>query len=140
MNATTTNPTPNIRCCSRCGIKYDWRRSSSSSLKMTYCNALCEAADLGFTIEALLRTEFVVVRKVDWDEVGELARAAMEDNMASLNCDVISAPKVFAETIAPPFSTAQAPLVSSLICLVAMPTGRSSGMPAHARSVVSRSP
>lgn len=43
-----------IRNCKRCGIRYDWRRSPSSSLKMTYCGSLCEHADLGFTIEAML--------------------------------------------------------------------------------------
>ena len=43
--------------CRRCGLRYDWRRSPSSSLKMTYCGSLCEQADLGFTIEALLRYE-----------------------------------------------------------------------------------
>lgn len=68
--------TPNMRSCKRCNIKYDWRRSGSTSLKMTYCNSLCEAADLGFTIEALIRTELSTFCKVDWDEVGELARAA----------------------------------------------------------------
>lgn len=47
----------NIKVCARCGIRYDWRRSPSSSLKMTYCGSLCERAGLGFTIEALLRTE-----------------------------------------------------------------------------------
>ena len=52
-----TAATPNIRTCTRCGVAYDWRRSSSSSLKMTYCNSLCENADLGFTIESLLRWE-----------------------------------------------------------------------------------
>ena len=80
MNATAI-ATQNIRTCTRCGIKYDWRRSASTSLKMTYCNSLCENADLGFTIEALIRTEFTVVSKspsleVDWDQVGELAWAA----------------------------------------------------------------
>ncbi|WP_322796053.1 hypothetical protein [Tepidiforma sp.] len=50
-----------IRICQRCGMTYDWRRSPSSSLKMTYCGSLCEKADLGFTIEALLR-EFEVVQ------------------------------------------------------------------------------
>jgi hypothetical protein len=45
----------NIKVCRRCGLRYDWRRSPSSSLKMTYCGSLCEQADLGFTIEALLR-------------------------------------------------------------------------------------
>ena len=47
----------NIKSCQRCGLRYDWRRSPSSSLKMTYCGSLCEQADLGFTIEALLRVE-----------------------------------------------------------------------------------
>lgn len=47
----------NIKSCKRCGLRYDWRRSPSSSLKMTYCGSLCEQADLGFTIEALLRIE-----------------------------------------------------------------------------------
>lgn len=46
-----------IKTCARCGQRYDWRRSPSSSLKMTYCGSLCERADLGFTIEALLRVE-----------------------------------------------------------------------------------
>ena len=47
----------NIKTCRHCGLRYDWRRSPSSSLKMTYCGSLCEQADLGFTIEALLRYE-----------------------------------------------------------------------------------
>ena len=46
-----------LRYCARCGRRYDWRRSTSSSLKMTYCNTLCECADLGFTIDGLLRLE-----------------------------------------------------------------------------------
>lgn len=50
----------NIRTCLHCGFAYDWRRSPSSSLKMTYCGSLCEKADLGFTIETLLAdVEFV---------------------------------------------------------------------------------
>jgi hypothetical protein len=49
-----------IRNCVRCGIRYDWRRSPSSSLKMTYCGNLCEQADLGFSIEGLLRGYTVV--------------------------------------------------------------------------------
>lgn len=48
--------TPNIRACARCGLRYDWSRSPGSSLKMTYCGSLREKADLGFTIEGLLRT------------------------------------------------------------------------------------
>lgn len=59
----STNPTPNIRICARCSNAYDWRRSSSRSLKMTYCNALCENADLGFTIEALLQSVSVRTSK-----------------------------------------------------------------------------
>lgn len=47
----------NIKICAHCGLRYDWRRSASSSLKMTYCGSLCERAALGFTIEALLRSE-----------------------------------------------------------------------------------
>ncbi|MEO9253973.1 MAG: hypothetical protein ABI305_00405 [Tepidiformaceae bacterium] len=45
-----------IRFCKKCRLAYDWRRSPSSSLKMTYCCSLCERADLGFTIDALIRT------------------------------------------------------------------------------------
>ncbi len=56
-----------IRICGRCGQTYDWRRSPSSSLKMTYCGSLCEKADLGFTIETLL-CEVQVVR-LDWKEL-----------------------------------------------------------------------
>ncbi len=47
----------NIKVCARCGLRYDWRKSPSSTLKMTYCGSLCEKADLGFTLEALLRVE-----------------------------------------------------------------------------------
>ena len=47
----------NIGTCAHCGLRYDWRRSPSSSLKMTYCGSLCEKADLGFTIETILRVE-----------------------------------------------------------------------------------
>lgn len=47
----------NIKVCARCGLRYDWRKSPSSSLKMTYCSSLCEKADLGFTLEALLRVQ-----------------------------------------------------------------------------------
>ncbi len=44
----------NMRTCEHCKLRYDWRRSASASLKMTYCGALCERAGLGFTIETLL--------------------------------------------------------------------------------------
>jgi hypothetical protein len=51
--------TTHIRTCERCGIRYDWRKSPSSSLKMTYCGSLCEMAALGFTIEAMLHGKLV---------------------------------------------------------------------------------
>lgn len=54
---TGTKANSNIRVCARCQIRYDWRRSASASLKMTYCGSLCEAAALGFTIDALLKAE-----------------------------------------------------------------------------------
>ncbi len=58
MNITTiTNNPKNICVCKRCGMHYDWRRSPSSSLKMTFCGSLCEQAELGFTIETLLHAE-----------------------------------------------------------------------------------
>jgi hypothetical protein len=46
----------NIKVCARCGLRYDWRKSPSTTLKMTYCGSLCERADLGFTLEALLKS------------------------------------------------------------------------------------
>ncbi len=55
ISAVSTAPVmSNIRICARCAVPYDWRRSTSSSLKMTYCGSLCEKGDLGFTIETLL--------------------------------------------------------------------------------------
>ncbi|MFN0094128.1 MAG: hypothetical protein ACKVVT_05040 [Dehalococcoidia bacterium] len=44
----------NIKVCARCSLRYDWRKSPTT-LKMTYCSSLCEAGDLGFTLEALLK-------------------------------------------------------------------------------------
>src|SRR5438445_2392180 len=57
MDTNTTGLRSNqnpIRHCVHCGRTYDWRRSASASLKMTYCGSLCEAASLGFTIEGLI--------------------------------------------------------------------------------------
>jgi hypothetical protein len=60
---STASPGPagiqfdHIKVCARCGGRYDWRKSPSSTLKMTYCGSLCEKADLGFTLEALLKVE-----------------------------------------------------------------------------------
>ncbi len=47
-----------IKVCSRCSLRYDWRKSPST-LKMTYCSSLCEFGDLGFTLDALLKLERV---------------------------------------------------------------------------------
>lgn len=52
-----------LRTCKRCGLVYDWRRSPSNSLKMTYCGSLCEQGDLGFTLEALLKMPAVTREK-----------------------------------------------------------------------------
>jgi hypothetical protein len=57
MTTTTSTITANLlhmKSCRRCGVRYDWRRSPSNWLKMTYCGSLCENADMGFTIETLL--------------------------------------------------------------------------------------
>ncbi len=51
----------NMRVCEHCGIPYDWRRSPSTSLKMTYCGSLCERANLGFTIDTLIGEVEVVL-------------------------------------------------------------------------------
>jgi hypothetical protein len=56
-NSDYTYDATHIHVCERCAIRYDWRKSTSSSLKMTYCGALCEQGALGFTIEALLRLD-----------------------------------------------------------------------------------
>ena len=56
-----------IRVCQHCSLPYDWRRSPSGSLKMTYCGSLCERADLGFTIEGLLAERHVV--RSDWRQL-----------------------------------------------------------------------
>ncbi|MCC6387334.1 MAG: hypothetical protein U0547_04860 [Dehalococcoidia bacterium] len=60
MGTITEFDPKNIVTCVHCGLRYDWRRSPSSSLKMTYCGSLCEKADLGFTIETILRSERTV--------------------------------------------------------------------------------
>lgn len=59
--------TTHMRTCEHCGIAYDWRRSPSTSLKMTYCGSLCERAGLGFTIDAVIG-EVQIVRSA-WREL-----------------------------------------------------------------------
>ena len=49
-----TVETMHLRTCQRCHVAYDFRRSTSRWLKLTYCGSLCEQGALGFTIEALL--------------------------------------------------------------------------------------
>jgi hypothetical protein len=56
-----------MRICEHCRLPYDWRRSPSGSLKMTYCGSLCERADLGFTIETLPSDVHVV--RLDWKDL-----------------------------------------------------------------------
>lgn len=46
-----------IQQCARCSVPYDWRRSTSRSLRMTYCCSLCEVADLGATIEVFMNAK-----------------------------------------------------------------------------------
>lgn len=45
-----------LRTCERCGQKYHWRKSTSKSLKLTFCSQLCEAR-AGCTIEDLMRAQ-----------------------------------------------------------------------------------
>ena len=44
------------RRCVKCGSIYEWRRSSSRSLKLQYCTFSCERMDLGTLIEDILVT------------------------------------------------------------------------------------
>jgi hypothetical protein len=53
-----------LRTCGRCGGRYDWRRSTSTALKMTFCSVLCERGALGFTLDSLLGS-FRVLRR-EW--------------------------------------------------------------------------
>ena len=61
--AAAMNPR-HVRVCTHCNLPYDWRKSPSESLKMTFCGSMCERAHLGFTIEALLQDYQVV--KLSW--------------------------------------------------------------------------
>lgn len=63
-----------IKVCARCSLRYDWRKSPST-LKMTYCSSLCEAGDLGFTVEALLKAERAPVINLPESEVKETVTA-----------------------------------------------------------------
>jgi len=50
-----------VRICEHCSLPYDWRKSPSGSLKMTFCGSMCERAHLGFTIEGLLQ-DFLLIK------------------------------------------------------------------------------
>jgi hypothetical protein len=63
-----------IKVCARCSLRYDWRKSPST-LKMTYCSSLCEAGDLGFTVEALLKAERAPVISIPETEARETVAA-----------------------------------------------------------------
>lgn len=49
--------TEDNRYCESCGFPYQWRRSTSRSLKMTFCSITCERDELGTTIEDILAVE-----------------------------------------------------------------------------------
>lgn len=54
----TSAPVPRdttLSRCVRCQMPYAWRKSSSWTLKMTYCSSLCERGGLGFTLETFFR-------------------------------------------------------------------------------------
>ena len=46
-----------LRECQQCHTAYQWDRSKSA-LRFTYCGVLCEQADLGYSIDGLIRSEF----------------------------------------------------------------------------------
>lgn len=58
-----TEQQSHFRTCQHCGDRYDWRKSPSGSLKMTYCGSFCELVTLGFTIEGLINMTFVPTKK-----------------------------------------------------------------------------
>ena len=55
MRSSVSTAAESLMRCDRCGTCYDWRKSTSWTLKMTYCSAMCEQGGLGFSIETLLR-------------------------------------------------------------------------------------
>ena len=59
MDRTTAGQ--HIRACERCNARYDWRKSTSGTLKMTFCSTLCERGALGFTLESMLNGTVVRV-------------------------------------------------------------------------------
>ena len=60
----TPMQTQDRRTCQRCRAHYDWKRSTTTSLKMTYCTTLCEKGALGFTLDTVLQGIRILRR--DW--------------------------------------------------------------------------
>ena len=61
-----------IKTCARCGLRYDWRNSSTSSLKMTYCSTLCERYDRMLQIEMSKLRDFLKMGRLrPWDRSPE---------------------------------------------------------------------
>lgn len=60
QSSVPTAAAESLMRCDRCGTRYDWRKSTSWTLKMTYCSAMCEQGDLGFSIETLLRDRMMM--------------------------------------------------------------------------------
>ncbi len=77
---------PFIRRCEHCSAPYDWRRSSSRSLRMTFCNSLCEAADLGGTIESMLTIQRARPEAMVANEPASLSSAALDDLWSVPTC------------------------------------------------------
>ena len=61
--APASSPSP-LQSCARCSLPYDWRKSGSWTLKMTYCSIFCERGDLGFTLETFFRD--TVIERFAW--------------------------------------------------------------------------
>lgn len=53
----TEHMTEDNRYCESCGMPYQWRKSTSRWLRMTYCSNFCEREDIGCTIEDILAVE-----------------------------------------------------------------------------------
>jgi hypothetical protein len=46
-----------LQLCQHCGTRYEWKKSSSRWLRLTYCTWTCEKAGEGFLIEQLFEVE-----------------------------------------------------------------------------------
>jgi hypothetical protein len=58
MSDTICKPTTTLstmRTCQHCGIRYDFTKPNTSSLKLTWCSELCEGNDLRYSLKAFER-------------------------------------------------------------------------------------